>query len=116
MTLESTLKVALLLDAPRLLPNLRLFQRNVGAARFKSRVVKFAVAGQADLYGYWRGGRSLEIELKAAKGVMSPEQLGWEAWCHAWSVPHIVLRELAGETGESTVKRWCAELQAFESP
>ena len=109
---ETTLQLALLLAAPRALPNLRLYRRNVGSARAlrTGQVVQYGLEGQADLYALVRGGRHVEIELKAARGVLSPAQESWRNWCIAWGIPHVVLKAENGETVEQTVKRWCDEL------
>jgi hypothetical protein len=108
---ESPLQTALLLAAPMELPDLRLFRRNVGVAAMGKHVVRFAIKGQCDLMGYWKGGRAIEVELKAAGGRMRPEQKQWAAFCVSWGVPHVVLQARAGETVEETVKRWCGELR-----
>jgi len=110
MSLESTLQVKLLLEAPKRLPDLRLFRRNVIAVRVEERTVHAGIAGQADLYGYVRGGRVLEIELKGVGRPLNPKQKLWQAWCLEWSVPHVVLRAERGETAEETVERWIGEL------
>jgi len=110
MSLESQLQAALLLAAPRLLPDLRLFRRNVGVARFGKRKVTFGVAGQCDLWGICRGGRHIEIELKTATGRLSDEQFAWQAWCIEWSIAHVVLRAGKDESTETTIARWCDEL------
>jgi hypothetical protein len=109
---ESTLQVALLLAAPSRLPALRLFRRNVLAARVGERTVRAGIKGQADLYAYVRGGSVIEIELKAAGKLLSPEQKTWQTWCREWGVPHLVLRAEKGETVEGTVERWIGEISA----
>ena len=108
---ESALQVALFLTAPKELPSIRLFRRNVGGARIRGQVVKFGVAGQADLYALVRGGGHIEVELKAVAGRLSPEQESWRNWCVAWGIPHVVLQAGKGESVEQTVGRWCAELK-----
>lgn len=115
MSLESQLQVALLLAAPERFRDLRLFRRNIGAARMRGDfVVRFAIPGQCDLYGILRGGRGhLEIELKGVGKPLSPVQKEWAAWCAEWKVPHVVLRAENGETEEQTVERWCVELGAL---
>jgi hypothetical protein len=116
--LESTLQNALLLAAPKKLPNLRLFRRNVGTARLRGgHTVSFAVAGQADLYALVVGGRHIEVELKQASAPkkLPADQQAWADFCHTWSVPHIVLRARPEETVEQTVDRWCDELRAISS-
>lgn len=115
--LESELQSALLLAAPAALPRLRLFRRNIGKAKFgeKERVVSFGVKGMADLWGYWRGGRAIELELKTATGVSSKEQKAWAAFCKAWGVTHLVLRARDGETIEQTIRRWESEIASTRS-
>jgi len=116
MSLESQLQVALLLAAPERFPSLRLFRRNVGAAKMHGVTVRFAIPGQCDLYGILRGGRGhLEIELKGVGKSLSPVQKEWAAWCTEWRVPHIVLTAAKGETVEETVDRWCGELESLIS-
>lgn len=89
---------------------MRFFRRNVGAAKMHGVTVRFAIKGQCDLYGITRGGRHLEVELKAAGKRLEPDQVTWAAWCTEWGVPHIVLTGGKGETMEETVERWCGEL------
>ena len=74
-------------------------------------VVRFAVAGQSDLYALCRGGQHAEIELKAAGGRLRPEQRAWAEWCAGWGVPHILLAAEPDESIEQTVSRWCTELR-----
>jgi hypothetical protein len=108
--LESELQSSLLLAAPRALPRLRLFRRNIGAAKYGTHTVTFGTKGMADLWGYWRGGRAIELELKTATGVSSKEQKAWAAFCRAWGVSHLVLRARDGETIAETVARWLEEI------
>jgi hypothetical protein len=113
MSLESQLQTALLLAAPGRLPSLRLFRRNVGEARMRGGyTVSFGLPGQCDLYGFVRGGRVIEIELKAAGKKIKPgsDQDKWRAWCLEWGVPHVVLTGGKGETVGETVERWIREL------
>lgn len=114
---ESALQTALLLAAPRALPGLRLFRRNVGTARIRGAVVQFAIAGQCDLYGLVRGGRHIEVELKAAGAprALPPDQESWANWCVAWGIPHVVLRAQKDESDEQTVARWCEELRRLST-
>lgn len=108
--LESTLQARLLLLAPERLPDLRLFRRNVVVARTENRTVRAGLPGQSDLYGYVRGGRVIEVELKAAGRYLSPPQRAWAKWCSDWDVPHVTLTGRVGETVEQTVERWIGEL------
>jgi len=117
MILESTLQTALLLAAPRELPDLRLFRRNIGTSHVVRkgggvRAITFGVAGQSDLYALVRGGKHIEIELKSATGRLTTDQAGWAAFCHSWGVQHIVLHAEPDETTEQTIQRWCSELRS----
>jgi len=112
---EAVLQSAFLLAAPAELPDLRLFRRNIGAARVGERTIKFAVTGQSDLYGMWRGGQHIEIELKAATGRLSVEQVLWQQWCQTWGVPHVVLKARKDESEAETVRRWCEEIRLLRS-
>ena len=114
MSLESRLQTKLLLEAPNRFPDLRLFRRNVGSAVMKGGyTVQFAIPGQCDLYGYVRGGRAIEVELKNVGEKLKPDQRIWAAWCAEWGIPHIVLTAMKGETDEQTIDRWCEELRLF---
>ena len=111
--LEGELQASLLLEAPHHLQNLRLFRRNIATIRIERRVMKFGVAGQCDLYGILRGGRHIEVELKAASGSLSSEQRQWRDFCAAWEIPWITLKARPLETVEQTVSRWVTELAAI---
>ena len=108
--LESELQTALLLAAPAAIPHLRLFRRNVAKVRVGKRTIRFAIPGQCDLYGLVRGGRHIEVELKAAAGSLSAEQRAWRDFCQEWNVPWLLLQAGRGETVEVTVSRWLSEL------
>jgi hypothetical protein len=111
---EITLQGLLLLRAPFALPELRLFRRNVGGGRLQGgHVVKFGIKGQCDLYGLVRGGRHLEIELKASAGELSDKQEAWRTFCDGWGVPWVALYEYPNETKEETVERWIAILRTL---
>ena len=111
--LEETLKSALLRDAPRVIPNIRLFIRARGVAKMASgNTVSFGLDGQCDLTAYVRdsGGVSIEIELKKSTGRLRPDQEVWRAFCLAWGIPWILLKGGKGETIEQTMTRWFVEL------
>jgi hypothetical protein len=112
VTLESDLKAALLLAAPRLLPDLRLFRRQVMRVQLEDRTIPIGIRGQADLWGLWRGGRHIELELKTATGRLTTHQVAWQAFCRSWGVPHLVLRGRDGESTEETVGRWVEEIHS----
>lgn len=111
-TLE--LQPALLLLAPKRIPDLRLFRRNILKVSIGSRKIRAGIKGQADLYGFWRGGRAIELELKSASGRSSEEQLKWAAFCHAWGVQHLVLKAWKSESVVETAERWCREILALK--
>ncbi len=66
-------------------PDMRLWRANVGVARLGGprrnggRVVRFGLAGQADLTGILPNGLRLEIEVKSSGGRQSPEQRCYQA-------------------------------------
>jgi hypothetical protein len=107
------LQPAFLLLAPKRIPDLRLFRRNVIKVHIGDRFVRAGIRGQADLHGYWRGGTGIEVELKAARGRSTPEQIAWATFCREWGVQHLVLKALAKETTEETAERWCREVEAL---
>jgi hypothetical protein len=113
VTHEHALQSALLLAAPRLLPDLRLFRRQVMRVQLPDpeRTIAVGIRGQADLYGLQRGGRHIELELKTAGGVMSKNQLVWQAFCQGWGIPHLVLRGRVNEDTHVTVERWIVEIK-----
>jgi hypothetical protein len=110
---ETDLKSALLLAAPRELPNLRLFVRPIMRVRLDDpdRVISVGIKGQADVYGLVRGGGHIELELKSHTGTMKKRQLAWRSFCQSFQIPHLVLRARAGESQEETVKRWVGEVR-----
>jgi hypothetical protein len=50
--------------------------------------------GAPDVVVVGSGGRAHFLELKAARGRLSPEQRDVQAWCEAHQVPHAVVRTL----------------------
>lgn len=59
----------------------RLWRRNVGAVtaeyQGRKRMVRFAAAGQADLWGIGPDGRHWEVEVKRPGNKPTPKQLEW---------------------------------------
>ena len=110
--LESAYQDHLLLLAPARLPQLRLFRRNVAKVRIKGRVVRFAIAGQCDLYGIFKRGMHVELELKGPRGVLEPDQESWRDFCFAWGVPWLLLKARKEESVEGCVERWIGEISA----
>ena len=114
---EIDLQAALMLKAPKVMPNLRLFRRGVARVRIrdeksgKHRVIRFGIAGQCDLYGIEKGGKHIEIELKSETGSLSAEQEAWWHFCTTWRVPYLVLAPRRGETVVQTVDRWLREIE-----
>jgi len=111
---EVTLQGLFLIALPFHIPHLRLFRRNIGAARLKGgHVVTFGLKGQCDTYGILDGGRHVEVELKALDGRLKPEQKRWRTWCEEHRVPYLLCVEKKNETHEQTVQRWIEELRAL---
>ena len=118
MTPELELQRQLLIAAPRALPDVRLFRRNVMRVQIANGAqVKSGIKGQCDLHGYLKGcGLGFEIELKSHAGRLSKEQEAWRDWCAGWGVPWIVLAGSRLETSEQTVHRWLGEVAAWLFP
>jgi hypothetical protein len=109
---ESEYQNELLLLQVKRIPDLRLWRRNISVVRVGDRVMRSGIAGQADLYGYWRGGQAIEIELKALKSRISPDQLSWAHFCRFWGVTYLLLRPLKTESMAETLDRWVQEIEA----
>ena len=99
--------------APFALPYLRVFRRNVLNVETKQGFrARNGIKGQADAYAIVHGGRHVEIETKAARGVMAEQQKAWRAFCQTFDVPHLVLRARPAEPPGETVNRWIEEMRA----
>lgn len=108
---EIKLEAMFLLAQPFEIPTLRLFKRNTGVVRIEKRVIRFAIKGQCDCWGVFDGGRHVEVELKALRGRLSPEQRDWRDFCLARRIPYMLAIEKKGESHEATVARWIEELR-----
>lgn len=73
---------------------LRLWRSNSGVARMGDRVVRFGIPGQADLTGILPDGRRLEIEVKSANGVQSPEQRAYQKMIEKFNGVYILARSV----------------------
>jgi hypothetical protein len=74
---------------------LRLWRANSGAALSPdgNRIIKFGVAGQADLSGIIRSsGRRLEIEIKTATGRQSVEQKRFQEMIERFGGIYVLAR------------------------
>jgi len=76
------------------LPTLRLWRANVGAARIGRRVVRFGIAGQADLTGILPDGRRLEIEVKSAIGRQTAAQKAFQEMIERFHGVYILARSV----------------------
>jgi len=113
---ETDLMWALVRAIPHAIPDARPFRRAVFNVRAEQGFrAKAGVPGQCDLYVYVKPGRIIEVETKARRGVLSPRQRVWQAFCHEWGVPHVVLKERNGETSDATVARWVGEIRMAAS-
>ncbi len=111
---ETDLLHTLILRAPLAIPSLwRVERRNIiNVTTDRGARVRNGVKGQADAFALTRGGRHIEIETKAARGVLAEAQERWRDACHAHHVPHLVLRARRNESPDDTVNRWIDELRA----
>ncbi|MDE2103410.1 MAG: VRR-NUC domain-containing protein [Patescibacteria group bacterium] len=57
----------------------RVWRRNVGAAVAGDRFIRFSLPGEADITGIIEPGIRLEIEVKAGKDRLTPEQVSFLA-------------------------------------
>lgn len=91
----------------------RIERRNIinVETKFGARV-RNGIKGQSDAFALTRDGYHIEIETKAASGVMAEAQERWRAACLSWGIPHLVLRARRNESPEDTVTRWIDELRA----
>lgn len=69
-------------------------------------MIRFGLKGLPDLYGIWKGGQYIEVELKAARGRLRPEQAAYAEWCRQWGVTHLTLQALPGATEDETIALW----------
>ena len=112
---EHDLLALFIREAPKALPNLRVFRRNIinRVVMIEGRKVHLVngIPGQGDAYALLKGGRHVEIETKAARGTMRAGQERWRGFCAAWQIPHLTLKARKGETAAVTVDRWIEELR-----
>ena len=89
------------------IPAVRAFVRSVGVFELEDgRVFRAGIKGQCDLYAMARGGLHIEMECKAERGRLTPEQKAWRDFCGEWGVPWLLLQPLRGEALEDTMQRW----------
>ena len=120
---EATLRQRLMIEAPRAIPNLRLFYRNIIDQRVerngRSYSLKSGTPGMADLFGFYRTRAGpaipIELELKAWNGVQSKEQIAWMTFVTMMTIPFLLLRQRKTETTDQTVSRWLTEVEALLS-
>lgn len=74
--------------------DMRLWRANTGVARYGDRVVRFGVAGQADLTGILPNGTRLEIEVKDAKGRQSKSQQNYQRMIERFGGVYILARSV----------------------
>lgn len=116
---ELELQAHLLLAAPRELPHVRLFRRNIIDQHVERNGRRYhltaGIKGQADLYGYARARAGpaipLELELKAHDGTQTKEQRAWMTFSTTMGIPFLLLKQQRGETTAATVARWIQEIR-----
>ena len=81
-------------------PDMRLWRANVGVARLGGqrrgggRVVRFGLAGQADLTGILPNGLRLEIEVKRDGGRQTLEQCRYQAMIQRFGGVYVLARSV----------------------
>jgi hypothetical protein len=63
-----------ILNALATLRGVDVWRQNTGMAKANGFRIRYGHVGSGDISGLIRGGRRLEIEVKTAKGIVSPEQ------------------------------------------
>lgn len=112
MRLSETDLLHLLIErVPFVMPEVRVFRRNIINVMTKHGRVRNGIKGQSDAYAIVRGGRHVEVETKSATGSLTKEQRAWLAFCEKFEIPHLVLTARKGEDSDATVSRWISELQ-----
>lgn len=96
---------------PFVMPEVRVFRRNIINVVTKHGRVRNGIKGQSDAYAVVKGGRHIEVEAKSATGSLTKEQRAWLAFCEAFAIPHLVLAARRDESPDETVGRWISELQ-----
>ena len=79
--------------------DIRIFKRQVG--RFNvvnektglSRWIKVGEIGQSDLYGWFKGGKAFEIEVKVDDDPFKKEQQNWRDVCQYMGVGWFLYRD-----------------------
>lgn len=74
--------------------DMRIWRNNVGSVRFKGRVVKFGVPGQADISGILPGGIRLEIECKSAVGRQEKDQRNFQRMIERFGGIYVLARSV----------------------
>ncbi len=112
---ELELMRAFMAEVPLAMPHVRVFRREIVNANVsaggRNFHVRSGVKGQADLYALVEDGLHVELETKAAKGVMLEEQKAWRSQMERMRVPYLVLRAKGGESPAATIERWVMELR-----
>ena len=120
---EADLMRAYIEAIPFAIPTMRVFRRNIIAARLNGgHFVRAGIPGQCDLYGYvkssrpavsWCWAHPIEIECKAARTRWTKGQKKWRAFCEEWRIPYLALEARKDETPGDTVGRWVKETMNY---
>lgn len=108
---ETSLLHLFIEQAPYALPGIHIDRRNIINERSaRGHWLSNGIKGQADAFAIYRG-LHVEIETKAARGVLAEEQKRWRKRCEGGLCPHLVLRAHRNESPDDTVARWISELR-----
>lgn len=87
----------ILLEIPAKFPGSRAWRNNVLVARIDGRVLRAGLKGQADITGIAApSGRRIEIEVKADRDRMRPEQIAFRDAILAAGGIHVIARDVEG--------------------
>jgi len=87
--------LAAILSAFKSVPWIHLIRRNVGLYfTADGRRVYHGTPGQADIYGFLRDGKHVEIEVKRPGGKLSDDQERWREFCERFGMVYVVARSV----------------------
>jgi hypothetical protein len=87
----NVITAGILLAIPERFPGSRAWRNNAVVANIEGRVIRAGIKGQADITGILApSGRRLEIEVKAGKDRMRPEQIAFRDAVMAAGGVHVI--------------------------
>lgn len=101
MSEANRITAEILLAIPERFPGSRAWRNNAVVAAIDGRVIRAGIKGQADITGIAApSGRRIEIEVKAGRDRMRPEQAAFREAVLAAGGIHVIARDVAGALEE----------------